>query len=49
MILQKNCGQTIRPPPVVRKINRKITLIFHYFARIEKSASQLICMGDKEN
>ena len=47
MILQKNCGQTIRPP--FRKINRKITLIFHYFARIEKSASQLFCMGDKEN
>ena len=36
MILQRNCGQFIRSPPIVRKINRKIALVFHYFAYIEK-------------
>ena len=36
MISQRKCGQVIRLPPIVRKINRKITLVFHYFARIEK-------------
>ena len=36
MISQRHRGQFIRSPPIVRKINRKITLVFHYFARIEK-------------
>ena len=39
----------LRSPPIVRKINRKITLVFHYFACIEKSGSQLFCMGDIES
>ena len=42
-------GQFIRSPPIVRKINGKITLVFHYFACIEKNASQLFCKGDIEN
>ena len=49
MISQRNCGQFIRSPPSVRKINRKITLVFHYFACIEKNASQLFFPGDIEN
>ena len=49
MILQRNCGQFIRSPPIVRKNNRKIKLIFHCFSRIEKNASQLFCTGDIEN
>ena len=40
MILQRNCGQFINSPPVVRNINRKIKLYFHYFVRIEKNSSQ---------
>ena len=49
IILQRNHGQFLRSTPIVRKINRKITLVFHYFARIEKSVSQLFCTGDIEN
>ena len=49
MISQRNCGQFIRSSPSVRKINRKITLAFHYFACIEKNASQLFFPGDIEN
>ena len=49
MISQRNCGQFIMSPPSVRKINRKITLVFHYFACIEKNASQLFFPGDIEN
>ena len=47
--MQRNCRQFIRSPPNGRKINRKITLVFHYFAHIEKNASQLFCTGDIEN
>ena len=49
MISQRNCGQFIRSPQIVSKIDRKITLVFHYFACIEKYASQLFCTGDIEN
>ena len=49
MISQRNCGQFIRSPPIVRKINRKIALVFHYLACIEKDTSQLFCMVDIEN
>ena len=49
MILQSNSGQFIRSSPIVRKINRKITLVFHYFACIEKNTGQLFCTGDIEN
>ena len=45
MISQRNHWQFIRSPPIVRKI---IALVFHYFARIEKNASQLFCKGDIE-
>ena len=31
------------------KINNGIVLVFHYFASLEKSASNLFCMGDIEN
>ena len=48
MISQRHRGQFIRSPPIVRKINRKITLVFHYFACIEKNASQLFSTGDME-
>ena len=47
--MQRNCGQFIRSPPIVRKINKKITLVFYYFGSIEKNSSQLFCMGDIEN
>ena len=33
----------------IKKINRRITLVFHYFAFIEKSANNLFCKGDIEN
>ena len=49
MILQRNCGQFTRSPPIVRKNNRKIILVFHYFACIEKNASQLFCTSYIEN
>ena len=49
MILQRNCGQFKRSPPIVGKINRKIKLIFHCFSHIGKNASQLFCTGDIEN
>ena len=49
MISQRNSGQFIRSPQIVSKIDRKITLVFHYFACIEKNASQLFCTGDIEN
>ena len=49
MISQRNCRHFTSSPPIVKKINRKITLVFHYFARIEKNASQLFCMRDIEN
>ena len=46
MISQRNCGQFIRSPPIVRKIIRKVHWFFHYFEHIEKNASQLFCTGD---
>ena len=49
MISQRNCGQFIRSPQIVSKIDKKITLVFHYFGCIEKNASQLLCTGDIEN
>ena len=49
MIGQRNCGPFIASPPITKKINRRITLGFHYFASIEKSANYLFCMGDIEN
>ena len=49
MILQRNCGQFIRSPPIVRKINRRITLVFHYSACIENNLSQLFCTSAIEN
>ena len=49
MISQRKCGQFIRLSPIARKINRKITLVFHYFARIEKNASYLFCTGEIAN
>ena len=49
MILQRNSGQFISSPPVIRKCNRKIMLSFCYFVHREKNASQWFCMGDIEN
>ena len=49
MIGQRNGGPFIASPPIIKKINRRITLGFHYFASIEKSANDLFCMGDIEN
>ena len=49
MILQRNCGQFIRSPPIVRKINRRITLVFHYSACIDNNLSQLFCTSAIEN
>ena len=49
MITQRARGQFIRSSPIVRNINRKILLAFHYFACIEKNTSQLFWIGDIEN
>ena len=49
MILQRNCGQFIRSPPIVRKINRRTTLVFHYSACIDNNLSQLFCTSAIEN
>ena len=49
VMTQKNHRQFIKLAPIIKKINRKITLIFHYFADIEKNASQLFCSVDIEN
>ena len=49
MISQRNHGQFIRSTAIARKINRKITLVFLYFPRIEKNISQLFCTSDIEN
>ena len=48
MISQRNRGQFIRSTAIARKINRKITLVFLYFPRIEKNISQLFCTSDKQ-
>ena len=34
---------------IVRKINREMTLVFHYFCVHRKNESQLFCMGDIGN
>ena len=39
--VQKNAAQFISLPSFLWTIDRKITLLFHYFALIEKSASYL--------
>ena len=36
-------------PPIVRKIGRKIILVFHYFACIERNTSQVFSTGYIEN
>ena len=46
---QRNWGQSIRSPPVVRIINRKTALVFHYLAHVEKNKSELFCTDDIEN
>ena len=46
MIRQRNHGQFIASPPIIKKINRRITLVFHYLASIEKSANDLFCKED---
>ena len=45
MKLQRNYGQFIRSPPIVRKI----TLFFHYLAHVERNTSQLFCTSDIES
>ena len=49
MISQRNCWKFIRSPPIIRKINRKITFVSNYFSCIEKYASQLFCARDIES
>ena len=49
MIRQRNCVEFTESAPVSEKINNGIVLVFHYFASLEKSASNLFCMGDIEN
>ena len=49
MISQRNWGQFIRSPPVVRINNRKTALVFHYLAHVEKNKSELFCTDDIEN
>ena len=48
-MLQTNLEDFITLPPMIRLINRKITLVFDYFAYIGKNASQLFCTSDIEN
>ena len=49
MITQKNRGKFMASPPIVRKIGRKIILVFHYFACIERNTSQVFSTGYVEN
>ena len=49
VMLQTNLEDFITLPPMIRLINRKITLVFDYFAYIGKNASQLFCTSDIEN
>ena len=42
MISQRNRGKFIRSTAIVKKINRKIALVFHYFPRIEKNCKSII-------
>ena len=49
VMLKRNLEDFITLPPMIRSINRKITLVFHYFAYIEKNASLLFCTSDIEN
>ena len=49
IILERNRWEFLRSTPIVRKINGKITLVFHCFAHIEKNVIRLFCMGDIEN
>ena len=45
MISQRNREQFIRSPPIVKKINKKVILAFHYFASIEKKCKSVILHG----
>ena len=44
-ISQRNRGLFIRSPPIVRKINRKITLVFHLFCAHRKKSKSIILHG----
>ena len=46
---QRNHGQVIKITPVVKKLNRKLTLLFHSFSQIKKNADNLFCTGDIKN
>ena len=46
---QRNHGQVIIITPVVKKLNRKLTLLFHSFSQIKKNADNLFCTGDIKN
>ena len=48
VIIQRNRGQFIRSLPMIKKNTTKISLVFHYFACIEKTASQLFCTDNIE-
>ena len=44
MIMQRNHRQFIRSPTIVRNINRKITLVFHYFACMHRKKGKSIIL-----
>ena len=44
MILQRNHRQFIRSPTIVRNINRKFTLFFHYFACMHREKGKSIIL-----
>ena len=47
--IQRNCGQVITITPIVKNLNRKITLLFHSFSQIKKYIDNLFCTGDIKN
>ena len=47
--IQRNCGQVITITPILKNLNRKITLLFHSFSQIKKYIDNLFCTGDIKN
>ena len=49
MTWQRNHGLFITIPIDIKKIGRKITIVFHWFEEIQKYSEQLLCTGDIDN
>ena len=49
MMIQRNHGEFTNLITTVKKLNRKIMLLFHYFSKIKTHAGNLFCKGDIQN